>query len=94
MTNPSNPKPARRARSAEIHSAITRLAGLFEYGDLMADTTPAAFLNLVAEAIEQQRALSATRKADAETVRHALTHSVTTAEHDRALEALDRLGKE
>jgi hypothetical protein len=85
MTNPSNPKPVTHDEATE---SLHRVLGWAPGGARDRE------LRQLMAYLRQQRALSATRKADAETVRHALTHSVTTAEHDRALEALDRLGKE
>jgi hypothetical protein len=45
-----------RRKSAHVHDAITRLASLYEYGELQAETTPAAFLQSVADDVEQLRA--------------------------------------
>jgi hypothetical protein len=43
-------------RAKSIHDAITRLASLYDCGELRAQTTPAAFLQSVADDVEQLRA--------------------------------------
>lgn len=44
------------SRADAIHAAIQRLAALYEYGVLQADTDPAAFLNRVADDVAALRA--------------------------------------
>lgn len=46
-------------RAVAIHTAILRLASLFECGALQADTDPAAFLQRVADEVERLRRVEA-----------------------------------
>lgn len=43
-------------RTSDLHSAIARLAALFPFGALQADTDPAGFLGTVADELERLRA--------------------------------------
>jgi hypothetical protein len=45
-----------RRNQAHVHDAIARLASLYEFGELQAQTTPAVFLQSVADDVEQLRA--------------------------------------
>jgi hypothetical protein len=53
---------AKRARTERLNAAIDRLAGLFEFGHLMAETTPADLLNAASDEIERLRAVAAAEK--------------------------------
>lgn len=46
-----------RKKHPGLQEAIALLASKFEFGALMAETTPAFFLNMVAEEIDRLRAL-------------------------------------
>ncbi len=47
---------AKAKRQQRIHDAIDRLASLYSYGALMAETDPAGLLNDAADEIEKARA--------------------------------------
>jgi hypothetical protein len=44
-------------KSAAVHTAIARLASLYEFGELQAQTSQAEFLQRVADDVEQLREL-------------------------------------
>ncbi len=63
---------AKAKRQAGIQDAISRLAGLFEYGHLLAETDPASLLNNASDEIERLRKVhqaSEARRAQRQTVR-------------------------
>ncbi len=52
------------ARGERIREAIARLASLYEYGALMADTTPEVLLNQACDEIERLRTTTTPTKGD------------------------------
>lgn len=58
------------SRNAKLHEALLRLAAKFEYGELMAETQPAAFIDSVVERLGKLEATLAEVVAEAGALGH------------------------
>lgn len=82
------------SRNAKLHEALLRLAAKFEYGALMAETQPAAFIDSVVERLDKLEATRANVVAEAGPLGHDgyhedPLHGATVA---KALELLGKAG--